>query len=143
MMKEKIKDIYSCRPLYENHPLYGSDPLVVWHNQVIEKYADELTIADVARCIRQNVFVEKAYEMLLVYLLNNPYEGDIYDGELMDKASEVDKDIIVKYKKTIAEIIENAEQFIHTYDWQYEEDKIEFEQSVERLYDKIYLQNER
>ena len=30
-MEEKIKDLYNCKKLS------GNDPLVTWHNQVIEK----------------------------------------------------------------------------------------------------------
>ena len=70
-MKEKIKDLYNCKKLS------GDDPLVTWHNQVMEKKVYELSISDVARCIRQNLFLESAYEMLLVYLLHNPYAGDV------------------------------------------------------------------
>ena len=86
-MKEKIKDLYNCKKLS------GDDPLVTWHNQVMEKKVYELSISDVARCIRQNLFLESAYEMLLVYLLHNPYAGDVYEGELMDKAGEIDHNL--------------------------------------------------
>ncbi len=130
-MEEKIKDIYKCKSLD------GNDSLVIWHNQVIEKKAEELTIADVARCIRQNLFTEIAYEVLLAYLLNNPYAGDLYEGELMDKASKVDKELISKHKSTIQEIIEKANTFIKTYEWLCEEDKIEFTDSVNELKEKI------
>lgn len=126
-MEEKIKDIYNCVPLK------GDDTLVKWYNNVIEKKIEELTIADVARCIRQNLFIERVYEVLLSYLLNNPYEGDVYEGELMDKASEVDEALIIKYKKTIIEIIENAECFTDKYEWLCEEDKEEFSESIQRL----------
>ena len=30
-MEEKIRDLYNC------NKLIGDDPLVIWHNQVIEK----------------------------------------------------------------------------------------------------------
>ena len=83
-MEEKIKELYNC------DKLKGDDSLVIWYNQVIEKTADELTVSDVARCIRQNLFLETAYEMLMVYLLQNPYEGDVYEGELIGKACEID-----------------------------------------------------
>lgn len=126
-MEKKIKDIYHCEPLD------GYDPLVIWHNQVIEKSIDELTIADAARCIRQDLFIDKAYEALLAYLLHDPYAGDMYKGELMDKAGEVNDDMIRKHKKTIEEIVKNAEQLVETYDWITDEDKIDFSESVHRL----------
>ena len=130
-MEEKIKEIYDCTPLT------GEDSLVIWYNHVINKTVAELTVADAARCIRQGLFVEKAYEVLLAYLLHNPYEGDVYEGELMDKAIEVDDELIIKHKTTIIEIIERAEFFISGYEWICEEDKAEYIEAVNRLYRKI------
>jgi hypothetical protein len=46
--------------------------------------------------------------MLLVYLLHNPYAGDVYEGELMDKAAKMDKDYIKKHKNIMNEVISNA-----------------------------------
>ncbi|MDO4438914.1 MAG: contact-dependent growth inhibition system immunity protein [Eubacteriales bacterium] len=126
-MEEKIKDKYEC------DKLVGNDTLVMWYNQVIEKNIGELTISDVARCIRQKLFLDTAYEMLLVYLLHDPYAGDIYAGELMEKACEVDSDFIIKHKDSVSEIIEHAQQFIDNHTWEFEEDKIEYQEAVERL----------
>ena len=126
-MEEKIKELYNC------DKLKGDDSLVIWYNQVIEKTADELTVSDVARCIRQNLFLETAYEMLMVYLLQNPYEGDVYEGELIDKACEIDLKYLLGHRDTISEIISRARQFIKTNEWDCEEDKIEFEESINTL----------
>lgn len=115
--KKKIREIYDCTLLT------GDDPLVIWYNHVIDKTVAELTAADVARCIRQRLFVEKAYELLLAYLLHNPYEEDIYEGELLDKATEVDDALITKYKAIIVEIIDSAEKFINEHEWVCEEEK--------------------
>ena len=130
-MEEKIKLIYNCEKLS------GDDPLVIWHNQVIEKCVEQLTVSDVARCIRQKIFLETAYEMLLVYLLHDPYEGDVYKGELMDKASEIDCEYVAKHKDTILEIIKKAYHFIETYEWESDEDKIEYTEAVDNLAEKI------
>ena len=75
--------------------------------------------------------------MLLVYLLNNPYAGDVYGGELMDKAADIDREYLLQHKKTVSEIIKNAGNFIETYEWEVEEDKSEYGESVERLVQKI------
>ena len=75
--------------------------------------------------------------MLPVYLLHNPYAGDAYGGELMDKAADIDREYLLQHKKTVSEIIKNAASFIETYEWEAEEDKFEYEESVERLAQKI------
>ena len=126
-MEEKIKDVYKVEKLK------GNDSLVEWHNSVIEKTETELTVADVARCIRQNIFVEVAYEMLIVYLMHDSYAGDMFPGELMEKASEVGSELILKYSNSLKEIIEKAEIFIENNNWECEEDREEFSESVIRL----------
>ena len=130
-MEEKIKDLYKC------DSLDGNDPLVIWHNRVIEKNVDELTVEDVARCIRQNIFMDSAVEMMLVYLLHNPYEGDAFGGELMEKAGEIDLKYIEKYKGTISEIIEKAYRFIKTNEWESKEDKLEYKEAVDKLHERV------
>ncbi len=126
-MEEIIKDIYNATKLS------GNSPLVEWHNNVIEKMQAELTISDVARCIRQNIFVETAYEMLIVYLMQNPLAGDMYPGELMEKAGEVDKQLILKHSQSLQDIIKKAEAFIQDNEWELEEEKEEFSESVDNL----------
>ena len=126
-MEEKIRDIYNVEKLN------GNDPLVIWHNQVIDKVPEELTVADIARCIRQNLFVETAYEVLLAVLLHNPFAGDMYEGELMEKASKVDKSLIVKYSDTITQIINYARSSSMEKEWLDEEEKSEFLEYISEL----------
>lgn len=130
-MEKKIKEIYNCEKLS------GEDPLVEWYNNVIEKAEDELTVADVARCIRQDLFRKIAYEMLLVYLLNNPYAGDAYAGELMDKVSEIDSKYLTAHRETISQIIDKACEFIEKHEWECDEDKFEYKDSVRKLSEAI------
>ena len=130
-MSEKIKDIYNCMPLS------GDDPLVIWHNEIIEKCPDELSVLDVARCVRQKLFMDVAYEKLLKFLLQDPYAGDLYAGELLEKASEVDKEYIKKHRKTIAEIINLAGEFAKVHEWERSEDKLEYISALDNLKGKI------
>ena len=130
-MEEKIKSIYNC------NEIEGNDPLVIWHNQVIEKCESEMTISDVARCIRQNLFLKSAYEMLLVYLMHNPYEGDAYEGELMEKASLMDEEFIANHRSVVSKIVRDAYRFIENNYWEFEDDKLEFKESVNELAEKL------
>lgn len=130
-MEKKIKEMYNCKKLS------GEDPLITWYNCVIEKTEEELTVADVARCIRQNLFLEVTYEMLLVYLLNNPYEGDAYAGELMDKASDLDPRYLKTHKDTVQEIVDKAYRFIEKYKWECNEDKLEYIDAVKKFSESL------
>lgn len=126
-MLKKIKDIYQVQNLK------GNDPLILWHNKVIDKFPYDLTIADVARCIRQNLFIDTVYEVLLSYLMQDLYIGDLYNGELMEKASEVERSVIISHEKIIKQILFKAREFINDYNWDDFEDKKEFENSVNQL----------
>lgn len=66
------------------------------------------------------------------------HEEDIYEGELLDKATEVDDALITKYKATIVEIIDSAEKFINEHEWVCEEEKAEYKESVKKLYQIIH-----
>ena len=126
-MEVKIKDIYNAEKLS------GNDSLVEWHNNVIEKTEAELTVSDVARCIRQNLFVETAYEMLIVYLMQDPFAGDMYPGELMEKAGDVDAEIMRKHSRSLKELIKKAELFIKDNKWELEDEREEYIESVNNL----------
>ena len=127
----KIKDIYKAEKLS------GNDSLVEWHNNVIEKTEAELTVLDVARCIRQNLFVETAYEMLIVYLLQDPFAGDMYPGELMEKAGDVEEEIIRRHSQSLKDVINKAELFIKENKWELEDEREEYLESVNTLKKKI------
>ena len=130
-MEVKIKDIYNAEKLS------GNDSLVEWHNNVIEKTEAELTVSDVARCIRQNLFVETAYEMLIVYLLQDPFAGDMYPGELMEKAGDVEEEIIRRHSQSLKDVINKAELFIKENKWELEDEREEYLESVNTLKKKI------
>ena len=130
-MSEKIKDIYNCKTLS------GDDPLVIWHNEIIEKRPDELSVLDVARCVRQKLFLEVAYEKLLKFLLQDPYAGDLYAGELLEKASEVDKEYIKKHRDEITEIVNLADEFAKAHEWESIDDKLEYISELDNLKGKL------
>lgn len=128
-MEEKIKDIYQCKP--EKTDI--DDPLVKWYNSVIEKDVSQLTKGDAARCIRQNVFVETAAEAILGYLLDNPLAGDMFEGELMEKAAQIDSGILKKYSSAVSEILNKSYLLLEDHIWDFTEDRQEFYESVRKL----------
>ena len=128
---KKIREIYSC------DRLEGDDPLVIWHNEVIEKCPNELTASDVARCVRQKLFLEVAYETLLKFLLQDPYAGDLYAGELLEKASEVDQEYIKKHRDEITEIVNLADEFARVHEWESIDDKLEYISELDKLKVKL------
>ncbi len=117
---EKIKEIYQC------HPLEETDALSRWHNEVLEKTAGELTELDVARCLRQELFVESAAEAMMSHLLQNPLAGGQYEGELMELAGDVDEHVMARFANEIRGIIIAAENLLYVKEWDSPEDRDAF-----------------
>ena len=137
-MDKKIRDIYHTEAITTDL----DDTLVEWHNNVIEKTVDQLTKEDVARCIRQDIFVESATEALLGYLLGDPLAGELYEGELMEKAADIDEAVMRKYSKIIRKIVRSARETLKNHEWPYDDDGEErgaFKEAVDAL-DRKYLQ---
>ena len=51
----------------------------------------------------------------------------------MEKASEVERSVIISHEKIIKQILFKAREFINDYNWDDFEDKKEFENSVNQL----------
>ena len=58
--------------------------LVNWYNQLIDKTYENLTIIDVCKMIRQNILKDDAIKKAIELFLNNPYEGEYYEGGLLE-----------------------------------------------------------
>lgn len=102
---EKIKSIYGFSKIEVEGELY---PLQKWYNQLIEKTIYEITIADVLRMIRQNEFIEIAISRAICYYKNNPFAGELYEGELLEKMALFDIIQLGEYMYEIRNILENA-----------------------------------
>ena len=79
----KLKEIYRAVRLA------GDDPLVRRYHGIMEKEAEELGKDDVAFCLRQGLFIEHAFDRLLSFLAEDPYAGNQYGGEFLEKAGQV------------------------------------------------------
>lgn len=132
MAEKKIKEIYSC-----DYNKTKGDILVDWYNSVIEKTEAELTIFDVCRCFRQNMFIESAVVVLLSYLQNDVFAGDVYEGEGIEILSGLDDKYITPYINIIDEIIIKAGNDSSDHEWLCQEDKKEFDEYIKQLSEKI------
>ena len=132
MADKKIKEIYGC----DNNKTRG-DTLVDWYNEIIEKTEAELTIFDVFRCFRQNIFIESAVVVLLSYLQNNVFAGDMYEGEGIENLSGLDDKYLLPYITTVDEILIKARKDSTDHEGLCQEDKEDFDGYIKQLSDKI------
>ena len=57
--ESKIKELFDCEYVVSDEALY---PLQEWYNSLIDKTISELTISDILRMLRQNVFTNLAMQ---------------------------------------------------------------------------------
>lgn len=126
IMEKKLKDIYSCE-LGQYSGLDKKYNLEIWYNKLLEKTYSELTIADVMRMIRQEIFGEIALKKAVDLLKDNPLAGEMYEGELLEKLLNEKIEIIKKiYKDDIKMILKQGREIAEKYEWITTDEKNEF-----------------
>lgn len=130
----EIKDIYMCKPIEVDGELY---PLQKWYNQLIDKKFIELEVSDITRMIRQKEFMDMAILKAIEYLKENPFIGEMYDGELLEKIFGINVDVLTNYTEEIKNILSNAIEKNNEYPWLEDEERIEFADKIKEFKNKI------
>lgn len=130
--KRKIKDIYQV--------VQGADeyPLQRWYNQLIDKSIDELSVSDVTKMVRQDIFVEQAVGRAVEYLEENPFSGDLYEGEVLYMLYKLDGSYYIEYADKLNKVLECAMEQNRKYEWLLEEERDEFDKLVKAFKEKIW-----
>ena len=131
----KIKDIYKCKYIEMDGELY---PLQKWYNHLLDKRVSELEVSDILRMIRQNEFIDIAISKAIVYLKDNPFVGDMYEGELLEKLLNISIDSLTGYIDEIKDILSNAMIKNQDYEWLDEDERKEFAEIIINFSDKIH-----
>ena len=132
--KRKIKEIYNCISITSNEELY---PLQKWYNQLIEKTIAEITVADVLRMVRQKEFTNLAMSKAISFLQEDVFAGESYEGELLEKVSEMDSSFLISYADDLKNIINNALVKSETRDWTYDGEEEQFKDMIDALSTKV------
>ena len=123
-----IKEIYNCKE--EQNPVY---PLQKWYNEVIQKNEDEITISDVLRMIRQNLFIEIATKKTVEFLISDPFAHEEYEGQLLEHLARVDAIYLKTYADKIERIADNGMKSLNESEWMSEDDKAEYLNAIRIL----------
>lgn len=124
----KIKEYYDCQ--YDEEEVY---PLQKWYNQLIDKTMNELTIADVLRMMRQELFVDLAMERAMVFLEDDVFAGEAYDGQLLEGISRISTSYLAPYSDRLNALLKIALDRSELHEWSYEGEREEFEQIVDSV----------
>ena len=130
----KIKDIYMCKSIEVDGELYL---LQEWFNQLIDKKLTELEVSDITRMIRQKEFMDSAILKAIDYLKEDPFIGEMYDGELLEHLSSINVDSLTNYIEEIKSILSNATKKNDEYPWLLDEERIEFAEIIKEFRNKI------
>lgn len=132
MEDRKIKDIFGCSYIeIEEYPLQK------WYNQLLDKTISEINVSDVLRMIRQKEFLEIAVPRAIFFLNNNPFEGEMYEGELLEKVSNLEILQVKHYIDDIKNILAQAQKDNETYAWLIEEERMKFQELTKDFSKKI------
>jgi len=80
MIKETIKEKFNLD--YENNEIKSG--LIKWYNNLLNKSPCELNAVDVSKMIRQDILKDFALDILIDLIITNPFDGEMYDGDLLN-----------------------------------------------------------
>lgn len=132
--EKKIKEIYDCKYIISDEGLY---PLQKWYNELIDKSINEINIADVLRMLRQKVFTKLAMLKAIEFLRKNIFVGELYDGELLQKISELDTIFLASYASDLKSILKDYIEKCKLHTWAYEGEEEEFKEIVKSILVKL------
>lgn len=61
-----------------------TSPLDKWFVGLANKQIEELSVLDISTMLRQEIFLDIAMPVTLERLLENPFEGEMYEGQLLE-----------------------------------------------------------
>lgn len=133
-------DNKTLRELFENNTTTNEDssPLERWFYELLNKKTADLTIGDISRMLRQDVFPDLAIPVTMNKLAADPFEGEMYDGELIKHFVKA----LEKYphsidNKLLKEIIDKADAEKGSFEWGCETDQKEFDLFLNELKNRL------
>lgn len=107
-----IKNVYSL----DYSGLRVNSGLINWYNRLLGKTVDELDEIDVSKMIRQGILVDLAIDSALNILKNNPYAGEMYDGDILNSLS-----TLVKNQRINVNQLKKLKHIVCMFSWQVSE----------------------
>jgi len=131
MIKETIKEKFNLD--YENNEIKSG--LIKWYNNLLNKSPCELNAVDVSKMIRQDIIKDFALDILIDLIITNPFDGEMYDGDLLNLIiSEGIEEI--RNKKGFNDLVlrlDGIDDEINEFDWITEKDKELFKVNLRYL----------
>ena len=94
-MSKTLKEIYEYDLIEDDGIDYTVDE---WFNTIMEKTKDQLSVADVSRMLRQRICSRIAIKRAIEMLSDDPFIGEMFEGQLMFNLLSVSLPILFKVK---------------------------------------------
>jgi hypothetical protein len=123
--------------------VYIDSSISIWYHEVRKKRLSQLTDGDVARFIRQQVFLKYLVPEAIRRLWENPTIGELYDGEVLKQLSTLNKEFWNNNQELKQELldllnsIETKRLIPSDFEWISNEDEKDFTELVWLLKEKL------
>ena len=124
----------------EENPEVG---LAIWYKGIRNKKLSELDDGDIAKAIRQKVFLKYLLPETINRIGKNPTLGSMYDGEVIDALAGIDEgfwmknvDLRISYKK-LTESIMAGKIELDSFNWTFDDDREQFDSNIKILSKKL------
>ena len=105
--------------------------------KTIEKTIEELDASDVLKMLRQNIFVDLAMKTAMHMLREDVFSGEFYDGEILEKLSEVNSEVLRPFADELKTVVSNALEACRVHVWGYDGEELEFIDNLSKLSEKL------
>ena len=100
------------------HQAENQSSLERWYEKIRKLPISQLTSGDIARRIRQQIFLKEIMPVAIKFIGNNPLAGDYYEGEILIAISKLNKifweqhnDLFNVLKKTLKNLLNDKNYF--------------------------------
>lgn len=136
-MEKIIKEMYHISSDITNTSDDEKYPIEKWYSDLLNKTYDQLNIFDVTRMLIQKIFLELAVPRAIAFIERDPFCGQRYEGELLEVLSWLDIVFIKDYKDVLIKILMEASEKNKHYDWFFEDEREEFDQTIKEFLHRI------
>lgn len=111
-----------------------NSPLDKWFISLVNKKIEELSVLDISRMLRQEIFPDIAMPVTFERLMENPFEGEMYDGQLLELYIRcLSKYPVYEEREKYIYLCAIASKNIDLYDWADEYSKQEYKKVLNKL----------
>lgn len=127
-----LKEIEKIEGIQRQTKVDPDSGLSIWYNEIRDIKISELTDGDIAKLIRQKIFLEHIVPEAIKRLNINATIGSMYDGEVLNAVASIKSSFwasnnkLLEVAKKLTELILSKSLIPIDFEWLTREDELEF-----------------